>query len=115
MGDYKILQENVKQNIGLAVTTSRPKMAETWMKVRKGCHKNIVRQNQNNLVTIPTSNRFSPLENLEEKEGTKLSRDRQHIGRTEKKTRGIIIGDSYARGCATNIKENLMEHKQIEL
>ena len=106
-----VLQENVKQNVD--ATTPRPKMAETWTEVRKGCRKNIVRKNQNNLVIISTNNRFSPLENHEEKEEIKLLADRQHIGRTKKKSRVVIIGDSHARGCATNIKKNLMESCHI--
>ena len=59
----RVLQENVKQNIGSAVTMPKPKMAEIWTKVQKCCHNNIVRRKQNNLVTTSTSNRFSPLEN----------------------------------------------------
>ena len=102
------LQESIKQNIGSTVTP-RPKMAETWTRVRKGRHGNKTTQNQNNIVLTPVSNSFSALENLEDEKETKCSTDIKHIGQTQKKTRVVVIGDSHARGCAENLKENLLE------
>ena len=62
----RILQENVK-NTDSTVTASRLKMAAAWTKIEHRRQGRKQPKSRSNLITIPTSNRFSPFQEYEEK------------------------------------------------
>jgi hypothetical protein len=110
----KILQNERKEYESEIAPEPRPKTANTWTKVKKGYRKIISEDDVRGIPVI--LNRFVlPIERNSHMEGNKTGDFGTVKDIMNNKRKVIVIGDSHARGCASELNAKLNTQRKATL